>query len=39
MACRQDTTLRELDFQAVQSEFNDACSSKRGQYMKFTDAD
>lgn len=39
MARRQDTTLGELDFQAVQSEVNDACSSKRGQYTKFTDAD
>ena len=39
MARRQDTTLRELDFQAVPSEVNDACSSKRGQYTKFTDAD
>ena len=29
MARRQDTTLGELDFQAVQSEVNDACSSKR----------
>ena len=30
---------RELDFQAIQAEVNDACSSKRGQYTKFTDAD
>ena len=28
-----------MDFEAVQSEVNDACSSKRGQYTKFTDAD
>ena len=41
MARRQDTTLGELDFQAVQSSVNEvySSSSKRGQYTKFSDTD
>ena len=39
MAVRQDTTLGELDFQAVQMEVNDASSTKRGLYIKFYDVD
>ena len=39
MAVRQDTTLGELDFQAVQMEVNDASSTKRGLYIKFSDVD
>ena len=41
MSRRQDTTLGELDFQAVQSSVNDvySSSSKRGQYTKFSDTD
>ena len=41
MARRQDTTLGELDFQAVQSSVNDvySSSSKRGQYTEFSDTD
>ena len=33
MAVRSDTTLGELDFQAVQMEVNDVSSTKRGIYI------
>ena len=41
MAQRQDMTLAELDFQAVQSSVNDvySSSSKREQYTKFSDTE
>ena len=37
MASRQDTSMGELDFRAVQKRVQDVCSGKRSQYVKYSD--
>ena len=39
MASRQDTSMGELDFRAVQKQVQDASSGKRNQYVKYSDVD
>ena len=39
MASRQDTSMGDLDFRAVQERVQDVSSGKRSQYVKYSDVD